>query len=70
MTRTILQDMPCSVRGFTRKSEDDYTIVLNSRLAYEANVHTYVHEVGHILDDDFSKHGVDQIERRAHGGEA
>lgn len=57
-------DLPCTIRGFTvREYSDDeyYTIVLNSRLSYDVNISSYLHEMEHIIYDDFEliKQGVD-----------
>ena len=47
--RVILMDLPTSVRGFVFYDENsEPVIVLNSRLTYEQNRHTWKHEEGHI----------------------
>lgn len=66
-------DFPYNIRGFVvRKCEDDvyYTVMLNSRLSFEQQQKTYLHELEHIVQDDFSScMSVDQIERIRHGSE-
>lgn len=66
--RTVLEDLPTTVRGFVRLCDGEYTIVLNARLTHDANRRTYAHELRHITDGDlFSDRPIDDIERRQHG---
>ena len=53
---TIFQNLPCKIKGFVvyNSKEDYYTIVLNSRLSYDQNIKTFIHELKHINNDDFS----------------
>lgn len=52
--KVIYYDIPCRIRGFTKKTNDDiYYIVLNSRLSREQNQMTLVHELEHIKNGDF-----------------
>ena len=53
--RTILLDLPPSVKGFTTETEDENIIVLNSRLSYEQNKETYIHELKHISYQDLRR---------------
>lgn len=47
--RTILQDLPTSVKGFVYvDSTASYVIVLNSRMPKEIQRKTYRHELKHI----------------------
>lgn len=46
--KIILYDLPCSIRGFVKKTADNYVIVLNSRLNREQNLKTIEHELEHI----------------------
>lgn len=60
----IYADMPCTIKGFTRLTDDYYTIVLNSRLSLEEQKETYRHELDHLQDGDFySERDADSIER-------
>lgn len=43
-----------------------YTIYLNQNLTKEAMEEAYNHAMFHILNDDFSKHDVNEIEKKAH----
>lgn len=66
--RTILADMPASIKGFTILSQDDYyTIVLNKNLSHQQNIDSYWHEIRHIANGDFDKNGsADNIEFHNH----
>ena len=66
--RVVLEDLPCSIRGFTKMDNDgDYTIILNSRMSLETQRRTYLHEIEHIEKDDIhSPLTADQIEAVRH----
>lgn len=53
---TIFQNLPYKIKGFAiyNSKEDYYTIVLNSRLSYDQNIQTFIHELKHIKNDDFN----------------
>lgn len=54
--RTLLLEMPLSVRGFTREDANgEYTIVINALLNDEARAKTLEHELSHIKRNDFAK---------------
>ena len=63
-TRVIYCDLPYSVRGFVKKTEDEfYYIVLNSRLNCEQNQSTLHHELKHIERRDIEKEcNIQQLE--------
>lgn len=63
-----LFDMPERIKGYCREDENgDYTVILNSRLSYEENLITYMHELKHELNGDFeSLNGIDEIEANSH----
>lgn len=63
-----LLDMPTTIRGFVKKvDDDDYTIVLNSRLSVNTQQMTYEHEMYHIVHRDFERFEcIDVIEFEAH----
>ena len=63
-----LVDMPPKVRSFVRESDDgcSATIIVNSRLSYEAQLLRYRHEIDHLGNNDFEEEDVDQIEQEAH----
>jgi len=51
--RTILTDLPTSVRGFVYQDDSgEPVIVLNARLPREQNRRTYDHEQKHITRGD------------------
>lgn len=64
----VLMDLPTTVRGFVRLKEDYPTIVLNSRLSYEAQRECYKHELWHLLNNDFEKYDINSVEAEAHRG--
>ena len=66
--RTVLQDLPIEIRGFTVMDENDYaTIVLDARYNRETNLETYRHELAHIEAGDFYRtESADEIEAQAH----
>ena len=64
------EELPYKIRGFVRETcepdGDYYTIILNSRLSFEQQQKTYLHEMEHIKNDDFRKESVDEIEKIRH----
>ena len=66
--RTVLQDLPGSIRGFVVLDENgDTTIVLNARYNRETNIETYKHERAHILGNDLLRpESADEIESWSH----
>lgn len=60
-------DMPCKIKGHVNENQDgSYTVFLNARLTFEQQQETYMHEIRHILNDDFAKEDTDLVERRTH----
>mgnify|MGYP004666359045 CR=1 FL=1 len=66
--RTVSQDLPSTINGFTVASNDDwYTIFINDKLSPEQKQRAYEHELEHIYSGDFSKKiSVNNIENAAH----
>ena len=65
--RTIMQNLPPSIAGYTIKTDDFYTIVLNENLSRERNIDSFYHELKHITENDFDKTShVNEIEDIAH----
>ena len=64
--KVVLEDLPCTVRGFVVQSDDYYTIVLNSRMSYDMQFKSYLHELEHIVERDFKGNNVNEIENIAH----
>lgn len=47
-------NLPYSVKGLARHNEDDsYTVLINARYSQEVQKEVFLHEVGHIEDQDF-----------------
>ena len=66
----IITDLPCRISGFTKKTGDYYTIVLNARLNEERRRAAYRHEVEHIEEGDFDRScDADEIEYVRHESE-
>lgn len=65
---TIFKDLPTQVKALTVKNRDDgYTIILNSRLNFEQQQCSFMHELQHILNCDLEKEcDIDEIETTAH----
>lgn len=65
----IYANMPVGIRSYVVTNADcSFTIVLNSRLTYERNLFSYIHEIDHIRNGDYDKKSdVDIIELNAHG---
>lgn len=66
--RTILYDLPNTIKSFVVSTPDGYfTICLNQNLSHAQNMKSYDHEVAHIMNGDYDKKcSVDIIEFRAH----
>lgn len=68
MINVVLLNLPCSIRGFTKKRLEDFTIVLNARLSREQNEQTLQHELDHIKNDDLYREvDIQELEYIAHG---
>ncbi len=61
-----LIDFPTSVPGLTvLDNEGNYNVYLNSRLSYEMQENTYIHETAHIEYGDFYiQESITEIENR------
>lgn len=68
MFNTVLYELPTTVGGFVVHNQDDsYTIVLNSRLSWEDNMESYIHELRHLEKRDLeSSLPADVIEMFSH----
>ena len=65
-----LEHAPASFHGMVVKDDDGfYTILLDPNDTYEQRLRTFRHELEHILNDDFAKLDVQEIEAIAHGKE-
>lgn len=66
----FLEHAPASFHGMTVKNEDgSYTILVDPNDTFEQRMKTARHELDHILNNDFSRSDVQQIEAAAHGKE-
>jgi len=64
---TYLVDMPSGFRGHCNPNPDgSYSIFINAKLSYEMQREVYMHELAHILNNDFEKTDIDEIEYCAH----
>lgn len=63
----ILLDFPNNQKEMVIANEDgSYTILINAKLSYEAQLRAYNHALKHINEDDFGRSDVQAIEARAH----
>lgn len=66
----VLMDNPFGVKGSVNKNLDDsYTIIINANLSAEQQKEVYLHELQHIIGEDFSKEDINKIETSAHNME-
>lgn len=67
----ILINFPTKAKEMVTENEDgSYTILINARLSYEAQLEAYKHAMKHIENDDFRRNNVQQIEAAAHSPNA
>ena len=67
---TQLIDMDVLIGEQIVKNRDDsHTISLNSRLSHERQQEAYIHALNHIINTDFEKKNVQDIETCAHNRE-
>lgn len=66
--RVVYQDMPATVKAFTVCKDEYYTIVLNSNLSYTQNLNSYMHELEHIVNNDFTASSANEVEVLRHTG--
>ena len=66
--RVVLLNMPTDIRGFHSVDLDcEPFILLNARLAWEANRETYFHELCHIKDGDlYANEDAENLETKRH----
>jgi Zn-dependent peptidase ImmA (M78 family) len=67
---TIFKDLPTQIKALTIKNRDDsYTVILNSRLSYEQQRQSFLHELQHITNYDLEKEcDIDELEYMVHYG--
>lgn len=68
--QVFYKDMPCHLKGFTKKNDDEsFTIFINAKHNKEQQLATYQHEIRHIRNGDFNNRelkSADVIEFRNH----
>lgn len=57
----------CGTELVTPNEDGTFTVLINARMSYETQRKSLLHALGHILNDDFGKENVQQIEAAAHG---
>lgn len=66
----FLEHAPAGFHGMVVKNDDGfYTILLDPNDTFEQRLKTFRHELEHILNNDFAKLDVQEIEAMAHGKE-
>lgn len=64
---THVVNLPDGIWGHSNPNPDgSYSIFINAKLSYEMQRRVYIHELKHILNKDFEKSDVNQIEYYAH----
>ena len=58
--------LPSKVKEFVTPCQDGYTIYINDSLSNEEQLSAYYHAMIHIVDHDFEKYDVQDIEALAH----
>lgn len=68
---SIVEWLPISIKGLsTRNADDGFTIILNGKYSIESQWETYIHELSHICNDDFSSViTASELELLRHGGQ-
>ena len=62
-----LPGIPPKIKGFVMEEDGYYTVVLNPALSADTNRKTKLHEIKHILRDDFNKDSCDKVEKEVRG---
>ena len=63
----VVTPMPMSIKAFTCRVNEYYTVIVNENLADEEKRNKVQHELDHIKNGDFdSNDSVNDIELRAH----
>lgn len=60
-------NFPCKGKEMVIPNEDgSYTILLNAKLSHDGMLKAYTHAMNHIVNGDFEKTNVQEIENEAH----
>ena len=62
----VLKEMPKKIKSCLEYSEGAFTIALNCNLCFVDQTNGFMHELEHILRNDFEKDNIDAIEYLAH----
>lgn len=64
---TVVMNMEHGIHEMVVLNHDgSYTIFLNARDNFETQKHSYIHALSHIINGDFEKADVQEIEYEAH----
>ena len=63
---TYLIPLPDGINEVVLPCLGGYTVYIDSRLSQEKQVRSYYHALGHIINNDFEKEDVQEIETNAH----
>ncbi len=58
--------MPPHIKEFVSPCLDGYTVYINDQLSKEEQLSAYYHAMVHIVNHDFEKYDVQQLEMAAH----
>lgn len=61
-----LTDLPEGIHEAVTPCLGGFTVYIDNRLTYEDRIKAYKHAMYHILNDDFDRNDVQQIEAEAH----
>jgi len=61
-----LTDLPEGIHEAVTPCLGGFTVYIDNRLTYEDRIKAYKHAMYHILNDDFDRDDVQQIEAEAH----
>lgn len=64
---TYLVKLPDGINEVVMPCFGGYTVYIDSRLTREKQIRSYQHALGHIINHDFEKSDVQEIETEAHG---
>jgi len=62
-----LVELPDGINEVVTPCLGGFTVYIDNKLTYEERLQAYQHAMHHILNNDFEKHDVQEIETAAHG---
>lgn len=66
---TYVVDLPSRITEAVTPCLDGYTVYINRNLDRKHQQKAFMHAIAHIINDDFEKYDVQQIESEAHDDE-